>query len=325
MSALLRILIVSSLSLSLYSPFLSAEDAAPAVDVAKLKEQIKELSKKQGDLYRQIRSARSKLYQSDVAKELRQKVDEAKKAYNEAGSKDPAVIEAKKASKESGEAVQKLIEEKYNANADVKAIKESQEKNKARLNELRFQLELARFKLTNRYSPVSLKVDQDPEVVELRKASYGGKKTKEERNAAKKAYYEKRKAKVAVLPEGKALLKTVEDSEAEIKKFEGEGKAAYGKLRELRRQAERGEDEQIAAARKKSYDARTAEGNAWNSEKLKAAKSAVTEMEKALNQKVDELAKTDEATSALATKYAEAKKEYDAVRLQLRGSRRKKK
>jgi hypothetical protein len=96
------------------------------------------------------------------------------------------------------------------------------------------------------------------------------------------------------------------------------------KLRGIRRAIEKSEDADLAAARKKYSDARTAGQAAWNTDELKALKAKYGEAQKALYAKAAELVAQDENGKALLADQEATNKEYEELRKQRRGKGRKK-
>ncbi|MDP6360434.1 MAG: hypothetical protein QF473_35305 [Planctomycetota bacterium] len=314
--------VLTSFALSLLTSW--AEEAKkPAAEQDPVKVRHQELYKKRSDLSRQIGKLRYSLMRSDAAKTEQEALGAASKAYKDAGNADAGVIAANKVTAQAQEELNALLQKKFDENAEAKEVREVQEKNAARNLELRYKIDLAKFKLTSRYSPISLQVDKDPEVTKARSDAY---KTKDraERNKAQSAYYALRKQKIAAIPEGKVLHKEIEDAEAEIKEMSDGWRGREDKLRGIRRAIEKSEDADLAAARKKYSDARTAGQAAWNTDELKALKAKYGEAQKALYAKAAELVAQDENGKALLADQEATNKEYEELRKQRRGKGRKK-
>ena len=295
----------------------------PSLDVDAAKKELEALGKKQGDLSRQLRAVRARIEKSDAVKELRQAVEQARKKYYDTGNSDPGVVAAKKAESEASAAERAVVEKKVSENQEAAGLREAARASMSKIPDLRFQQELARFKLANRYSPAQRKLDEDAELKQMRQEAYA-KKERKERGEAIKAYNAKRDAKLATIPEAQTLQKEIDAAAAEIQKLEDEGRQAGQRILAIRREIERGKDPDRLAARKKVDEARKATRAAWETEEIKALRTAMNAASKALQTKVAELLKADEKGAALSAQAAEAKTKYDALRKQLRDATRKK-
>ena len=293
-----------------------AEDSKkPAAEQDPARARYQEINKRRSDLDRQINKLRYTLMRSDAANAEQEAVAAASKAYMDAGNADAGVMAAKKATAQVEEELKALLAKKFQENAEAKEILATQEKYASRNLELRYQIDLANFKLTNRYSPVSLKVEQDPELSKARNDVYNI-KDRDERNKAQTAYYEIRKQKVAAIPEGLALHKEIANAEAELKEISDGWKGRDDKLREVHRSIEKSEDAELAAGRKKVSDSRTAEQAAWNTEALNAFKAKYVEAQTALYAKAGKLLEQDADGKALLASLETSKKEYEELRNQ---------
>jgi hypothetical protein len=300
------------------------ETKKPAAEQDPAKARFQELSKKRSDLYRQISRLRYSLMRSDAAKAEQKAFETASKAYKDAGNADAGVMAAKKAATQAKEELKTFFGKKFQENAEAKEVMDTQKKNAARNLELKYQIELAKFKLGNRYSPISQKVDQDPAVSKARNDAYKI-KDKADRNKAQTVYYALRKQKVAAIPEGKALHKEIADAEAELKEMYDGWKGRENKLREVRRSIEKSEDADLVPARKKYSEARTAERAAWNTEALNLLKAKYGEAQKALYAKAEELLVQDANGKALLADMDATNKKYDEQHGKLKGKGSKKK
>ncbi|MDA0837567.1 MAG: hypothetical protein O2857_07280, partial [Planctomycetota bacterium] len=293
-----------------------AEDSKkPAAEQDPARARYQEINKRRSDLDRQINKLRYTLMRSDAANAEQEAVAAASKAYMDAGNADAGVMAAKKATAQVEEELKALLAKKFQENAEAKEILATQEKYASRNLELRYQIDLANFKLTNRYSPVSLKVEQDPELSKARNDVYNI-KDRDERNKAQTAYYEIRKQKVAAIPESLALHKEIATAEAELKEISDGWKGRDDKLREVHRSIEKSEDAELAAGRKKVSDSRTAEQAAWNTEALNAFKAKYVEAQTALYAKAGKLLEQDADGKALLASLETSKKEYEELRNQ---------
>lgn len=315
--------VLTAVSLGLVAGEAKPQVDPPSLDVEAAKKELEALGKRQGELSRQLRTVRARIEKSDAAKELRQAAEQARKKYYDTGNSDPGVVAAKKVEGEASAAERAVVEKKLAENQEAAGLRKTAQESVSKIPDLRFQQELARFKLTNRYSPAQRKLDEDAELEQMRQEAYA-KKDRKERGEAIKAYNAKRTAKLATIPEAQALQKEIDAAAAEVKKLEDGRRQAEQRILAIRREIERGKDPDRLPARKKVDEARKATRAAWETEGIKALRTAMNDANKALQAKVTELLKADEKGAALSAQAAEIKTKYDTLRKQLRDATREK-
>ena len=270
-----------------------AETEKPSA--ADAKTELVKVNKRRGELNRQLNVIWKKFLNGPETEEVRATQQQAYQKYLETGKNDPKIVASKQAQADAKANLDKLVEEKLAAGEDTAAAKKDIDSITENLANVRFQAAIAQFKLSHPFSPWQRQLDRDPEIVELKLKT----STKENRQAALRAYNTARQAKLKELEAAKLFFVAIETANAEIKKFDTELRAAKQRLEGIRKSMLNGKDPDVAAAQKELKDANAAVAAAWKSKEIVDLYATYTASFQAYKEKMNDLMKTDPVAGPL--------------------------
>ncbi len=271
-------------------------------------QKLRGLQAQRGKLLQKQAEIRRQIEKSEATDDLREALKKAEKQYQETLKKLQA--EAREKEKDAQENLQKIIAKKIADNKDVSTLKKNVAKWKERVAELQYLIELNRFQLNHRLSPVQRALENDPQLKKLYKDIFSRKPN------ASKIYHDARQAKLKSLPEAKKLLSEIEKAEKEREKTEQDIRKAEDQLRKLIRFIETGEDEDIQAARKQHSQARQDYFKVFSSEEIRKLQAKRSEASRNLQKKFQELIDNDKSLKKLQLEIRRVEDQIRAIEIE---------
>ena len=295
------------------------EEAEKPVDIGALKKEVKALQNKQRGLDKKLRDIRGRIRKSGELAEEREALARVEKEYKEKSAKDPAIVEAQAALKGAEDEVKKAIEDELAREGKYATAKKELLKLDEKKKDLEWQRRLAEFKLRDRSSPITRKLEDDVELRELRDLA-----AKTRGNSKEwKAYHKAREEKLATLPGAAQLLEQIKSAQTERQEVDKAYAAARNKPRELWQAVERGKSPAVVAAKEKRNEAYNAIRKI-QAEALADVTEARNSAARAYEIKVKELLEADKEGGAVIAELQDLKTKVDELSKKIHEAAKKK-
>lgn len=285
------------------------EPAADAVEGKSVEEQIAALIEKQNALADQYNAIVRRIKQNEELQALDKDIAAAEKQLAEAEAADEDLLAARRAEEKAASEAKKAVEEMIAEHPEGGKLQAQLETLREQRDELRWQVELARFQIDHPLSPVGRALKGDADLAELKRRANAAPRS--ERAEAMATLLKRRHEKAAELPQGRELVTQVEQATAALEKLQQTIVAVEQRLSPIREKIEADQQGALEKARQAVADAR-------QSGRLKELADARTKAIKEYNAKVKQLIAADPDAAGLRA-------EYEALGRQVRQLRQKKK
>ena len=265
---------------------------------------IRELHAQRGKLFQKKAEIRKQIETGEATADLREVLKDAEQAYRDALKKLQG--DARKKEKEAENKLRELIRQKIADNKEISTLKKNLTEWKNNRVELDYAIELNRFRMNHRLSPIQRALQNDPQLQKLYKEIYSRKPN------ARKIYNDAREAKLKTIPEAKKLLHEIEKAEKDRKTTEDNIRKAEDDLRKRIHAIEFGKkDKDIQAARNQHAKSRQGYFKIYSSESLRKLQTKRTDASRKLQKKIQELIASDKSLKKLQD---EIRKVEDRIR-----------
>ncbi|MBT3200375.1 MAG: hypothetical protein HN350_10710 [Phycisphaerales bacterium] len=324
-------LLICGLVLMLVSLSAVAQDAAPAAPATpatpsspeEIETRLNALKKERQAVRDKIYAIRSRISKTDAVADLRKTYAAADKAYQEKKENDKEIAAAKIADKKAYAELKMLLNEKVKASpagaALLKEIADLEEKEAA----FDLQAAVAELKLEHRSSPVRRALNADPILKEFYDA-YISAKSGKARDTARADYIKMKKTALEKIPLARELMDEIKTAKKAEDDAENAIRDAERKLDKLYQAAAESDDQDVTVVKAKCETARKAYQQAYYGGEMQSVRDARTAAQKALYEKVKQLAATDPVAVALQAQSDTLDKEYYALQEKARQLRKAK-